>query len=91
LIPEIIVGIAVSIGFGFYRIKRSETFEEHSRTQSDVLGKEKAILYPTLALTLKGLVKILEHQPVSVDEKREFEEAIAKTNQLIQGAPVGTR
>ena len=72
LIPEIILAIAVGVGFGIYRIRRNGAYVA-----------EKEVLYPALALTLKGLVKILEHQPFSDDEKKQFEEAIAKTNQLI--------
>jgi hypothetical protein len=95
-IVAIIVAVPVSIGFGFYHMKRTGAFaadasvstEQNPYVYKIVPGKEQEVLYPVLALTLKGLVKVLEHEPVTEDEKREFEEAITKTNRLIQGQSV---
>ena len=95
-IVAIIVTVPASIGLGFYHMKRTGTFaadasvstEQNPYVYKIVPGKEQEVLYPVLALTLKGLVKVLDKQPVTEDEKREFEEAIAKTNRLIQGESV---
>ena len=92
-IVALIVTIPASIGFGFYHMKRTGAFaadasvstEQNPYVYKIVPGKEQEVLYPVLALTLKGLVKVLDHQPVTEDEKQEFQEAIAKTNRLIQG------
>src|SRR5205807_8123394 len=95
-IIAIIVTVPVSIGVGFYHMKRTGAFaadaavstEQNPYVYKIVPGKEQEVLYPVLALTLKGLVKVLEHQSVTEDEKREFQDAIAKTNRLIQGQSV---
>lgn len=92
-IVALIITIPASIGFGFYHMKRTGAFaadasvstEQNPYVYKIVPGKEQEVLYPVLALTLKGLVKVLDHQPVTEDEKQEFQEAIAKTNRLIQG------
>lgn len=92
-IVALIVTIPASIGFGFYHMKRTGAFaadasvstEQNPYVYKIVPGKEQEVLYPILALTLKGLVKVLDHQPVTEEEKEEFQEAIAKTNRLIQG------
>ncbi len=95
-IIAIIITVPVSIAAGFYHMKRTGAFaadasvstEQNPYVYKVVPGKEQEVLYPVLALTLKGLVKVLEHEPVTEDEKREFEEAITKTNRLIQGQSV---
>jgi hypothetical protein len=95
-ILAIVVTVPVSIGVGFYHMKRTGAFaadaavstEQNPYVYKVVPGKEQEVLYPVLALTLKGLVRVLEQKPVAKDEMREFEEAIAKTNRLIQGQSI---
>lgn len=96
-ITAILVLLPVSIGAGLYHMKRTGAYaadatvsaEQNPYAYKAIPGKEQQVLYPILALTLKGLVKVLERQPVTEEEKQEFEKALEKTNRLIQGEPVG--
>ena len=95
-IVAIIVLLPISIGAGLYHMKRTGAYaadatvsaEQNPYAYRAVPGKEQEVLYPVLALTLKGLVKVLEKQQVTEDEKQEFQKALEKTNQLIQGQAV---
>lgn len=96
-ITAILILLPVSIGAGLYHMKRTGAYaadaavsaEQNPYAYKAIPGKEQQVLYPILALTLKGLVKVLEKQPVTEEEKQEFEKALEKTNRLIQGEPVG--
>lgn len=95
-ITAILILLPVSIGAGLYHMKRTGAYaadatvsaEQNPYAYKAIPGKEQQVLYPILALTLKGLVKVLEKQPVTEEEKQEFEKALEKTNRLIQGEPV---
>ena len=95
-VTAILVLLPVSIGAGLYHMKRTGAYaadaavstEQNPYAYKAVPGKEQEVLYPVLALTLKGLVKVLERQPVTEEEKQEFEKALEKTNRLIQGQSV---
>lgn len=95
-ITAILILLPVSIGAGLYHMKRTGAYaadatvsaEQNPYAYKAIPGKEQQVLYPILALTLKGLVKVLEKQSVTEEEKQEFEKALEKTNRLIQGEPV---
>ena len=95
-LTAILVLLPLSIGTGLYHMKRTGAYaadaavstEQNPYAYKAIPGKEQEVLYPVLALTLKGLVKVLEKQPVTEDEKHEFEKALEKTNLLIQGHSV---
>lgn len=89
----LIVAIPLCIGFGLYHMKRTGAYaadaslstEQNPYAYKAVPGKEQEVLYPVLALTLKGLVKVLDQEPVTEDEKRQFRDAISRTDRLIRG------
>lgn len=95
-ITAILILLPVSIGAGLYHMKRTGAYaadaavstEQNPYAYKAIPGKEQEVLYPVLALTLKGLVKVLEKQPVTEEEKHEFEMALEKTTRLIEGHSV---
>ncbi len=83
---------------GLFHMKRTPAFAADASVQTEanpyvykiIPGKEQEVLYPLIAMTAKGLARVLENQEsITSEEKREFEEALSKANALIQGQPVG--
>ncbi len=91
----IAVAVPVSTGFCLYHTKRTGAFAANASLSTEqnpyvykVVPRKKETLYPRPCAD--PLVKILEHQPVTDEEKREFEEAIAKTYRLLEGRRIRT-
>ena len=94
----ILVFLPVGAGVGLYHMKRTPAFAADASVQIEanpyiykiVPGKEQEVLYPLIALTAKGLSKILDQQSaLTPEEKIEFEKALNKANSLLQGQPIG--
>jgi hypothetical protein len=94
----ILVFFPVGSLLGLYHMKRTPAFAADASVQTEsnpyvykiIPGKEQEVLYPLIALTAKGLSRVLEQQQsLSAEEKREFEDALNKANALMQGQPVG--
>jgi len=72
---------------GAFAADASLSTEQNPYVYKVVPGKKRNSLPHPCA---DPLVKILEHQPITDEEKREFEEAIAKTYRLLEGRRIRT-
>jgi hypothetical protein len=97
-VVALLVAVPISIGVGLYHMKRTGAYAADASVSTEqnpyiykiVPGKEQEVLYPLILLTARGLAKVLDRDGmITASEKREFEEALAKANVLLQGQPVG--
>jgi hypothetical protein len=97
-VEAIIVAVPVSIAIGLYHMKRTGAYAADASIGTEanpymykiIPGKEQEVLYPLLLLTAKSLAKVLDRDGmITPSEKQEFEDALAKANDLIQGQLVG--
>ena len=94
----LIVASPVAIFSGLYHMKRTGAFAADAAVQTEsnpyvyraVPGKEREVFVPLMILTAKGLVKVMEQlKTLTPDEKREFENVLAKAEVLLKGQPIG--
>jgi hypothetical protein len=97
-VVALLVAVPISISIGLYHMKRTGAFAADASVSTEqnpyiykiIPGKEQEVLYPLLLLTARSLAKVLDRDGmITPSEKREFEEALAKANVLLQGEPVG--
>jgi len=97
-IAAVVVFFPVGSILGLFHMKRTPAFAADASVQTEsnpyvykiIPGKEQEVMYPLLALTARGLARVLESQDaLSPDEKQEFEDALNKATLLLQGHAVG--
>ncbi len=75
---------------GAYAADASVATEAHPYVYKVIPGKEQEVILPLMMLTAKGLAKMLDTQTsMTQEERKEFEDVLAKANSLLAGHPVG--
>jgi hypothetical protein len=97
-IIALIVAAPIAIFSGLYHMKRTGAFAADAAVQTEsnpyvyraVPGKEKEVFVPLMILTARGLVRVMEQlKTLTPEEKREFENVLAKAEVLLKGQPIG--
>ncbi len=97
-IVSLIVAAPIAIFSGLYHMKRTGAFAADAAVQTEsnpyvyraVPGKEKEVFVPLMILTARGLAKVMEQlKTMTPEEKREFEDVLAKADGLLKGEAVG--
>ena len=97
-IVSLIVAAPIAIFSGLYHMKRTGAFAADAAVQTEsnpyvyraVPGKEKEVFVPLMILTARGLAKVMEQlKTMTPEEKREFEDVLAKADGLLKGQAVG--
>ena len=97
-IVALIVAAPIAIFSGLYHMKRTGAFAADAAVQTEsnpyvyraVPGKEKEVFVPLMILTARGLIRVMEQlKTLTPDEKREFENVLAKAEVLLKGQPIG--
>ncbi len=97
-IVGLIVAVPIAIFSGLYHMKRTGAFAADASVQTEsnpyvyraVPGKEKEVFVPLMILTARGLAKVMEQlKTMTPEEKREFEDVLAKADVLLKGQAVG--
>ena len=97
-IISLIVAAPIAIILGLYHLKRTGAFAADAAVQTEsnpyvyraVPGKEKEVFVPLMILTARGLAKVMEQlKTMTPEEKREFEDVLAKADGLLKGQAVG--
>ncbi len=79
-------------------MKRTGAFAADAAVQTEsnpyvyraVPGKEREVFVPLMILTARGLVRVMEQlKTLTPEEKREFENVLAKADILLKGQPIG--
>ncbi len=98
IIVAVLVATPVCIYLGLLHMKRTGAFAADASVSTEsnpyvyrvVPGKEQEVLFPLLMLTAKGLAKVLDQQNIMTpEERKQFEEVLAKTDSLLMGQPIG--
>jgi len=94
----LIVAAPIAIFSGLYHMKRTGAFAADAAVQTEsnpyvyraVPGKEREVFVPLMILTARGLAKVMEQlKTMTPEEKREFEDVLAKADVLLKGQAVG--
>ena len=97
-IIALVVTAPIAILSGLYHMKRTGAFAADAAVQTEsnpyvyraVPGKEKEVFVPLMILTARGLAKVMEQlKTMTPEEKREFEDVLAKADVLLKGQAVG--
>lgn len=97
-IVALLVLVPLSIYAGLYHIKKTGAYSAEASvlTESNpymykaIPGKEREVFLPLMAMTLRGLAKVMEQQQsITAEEKEQFRAVLEKADNLLQGAPVG--
>ena len=97
-IIALIIAAPVAIFSGLYHMKRTGAFAADAAVQTEsnpyvyraVPGKEREVFVPLMILTARGLVRVMEQlKTLTPEEKREFENVLAKADILLKGQPIG--
>jgi hypothetical protein len=97
-IVALIVASPIAIFSGLYHMKRTGAFAADAAVQTEsnpyvyraVPGKEREVFVPLMILTARGLAKVMDQmKTLSPEEKREFEDVLAKADILLKGQAVG--
>jgi len=97
-IVGLMVAVPIAIFSGLYHMKRTGAFAADASVQTEsnpyvyraVPGKEKEVFVPLMILTARGLAKVMEQlKTMTPEEKREFEDVLAKADVLLKGQAVG--
>jgi hypothetical protein len=97
-IIALIVTTPIAIFSGLYHMKRTGAFAADAAVQTEsnpyiyraVPGKEREVLYPLMVLTARGLAKVMDQlKTMTPEERREFENVLAKADILLKGQAVG--
>ena len=97
-IIALVVAAPIAILSGLYHMKRTGAFAADAAVQTEsnpyvyraVPGKEKEVFVPLMILTARGLAKVMEQlKTMTPEEKREFEDVLAKADGLLKGEAVG--
>jgi hypothetical protein len=97
-IIALVVTAPIAILSGLYHMKRTGAFAADAAVQTEsnpyvyraVPGKEKEVFVPLMILTARGLAKVMEQlKTMTPEEKREFEDVLAKADGLLKGQAVG--
>lgn len=79
-------------------MKRTGAFAADAAVQTEsnpyvyraVPGKEREVFVPLMILTARGLAKVMEQlKTMTPEERREFEDVLAKADGLLKGQAVG--
>ena len=75
---------------GAFAADASVQIEANPYMYKAIPGKELEVFLPLWLLTAKGLQKMMERdKTITAEEKREFENALAKATLLLEGRMVG--
>ena len=97
-VVSLIVAVPLAIFSGLYHMKRTGAFAADAAVQTEsnpyvyraVPGKEREVFVPLMMLTAKGLARVMEQlKTLTPEEKREFENVLAKADILLKGQAVG--
>lgn len=97
-LEALFVFVPISIALGLYHIKRTGVFATDMAIQTEsnpyvykvVPGKEQDVYLPLTMLMAKGIAKLLDRQAtMNAEERKEFEEILAKANSLLEGRMIG--
>ena len=97
-IVGLIVAVPIAIFSGLYHMKRTGAFAADAAVQTEsnpyvyraVPGKEREVFVPLMILTARGLAKVMEQlKTMTPEERREFEDVLAKADGLLKGQAVG--
>jgi hypothetical protein len=75
---------------GAFAADASVATEANPYVYKVIPGKEREVFLPLWVLTVRSLAKVLDQQKtMTIEEKRELEEILAKANALLEGQYIG--